>query len=158
MDIQKLSHRVDIIMKVGDTTIKSHAETTDMYASIDMAVHKIEAQLRRYKTRLEDHHAKGVPAIDMVVNVIEPYRTGEVVEINEMIEEENRRKMEDSLLPHKVISQEKYSIKRLNQEEAIMKMELSLAPFLIFLGEEDQKLKVIYRREDDNFGIVEVEE
>ena len=59
MDIQKLEHRVDIIMKYGHTLIKSHAATTDMYASIDQAIDKLQTQLRKYKRRLKSHHAKG---------------------------------------------------------------------------------------------------
>ena len=43
------------------------------------------------------------------------------------------------------------------QEEAIMKMELSEDNFLIFRSEEDTKLKVIYRRSDGNFGVIELE-
>jgi len=38
-----------------------------------------------------------------------------------------------------------------------MKMELSGDAFMIFRSEEDNKVKVIYRREDEDFGIIEVE-
>ena len=38
-----------------------------------------------------------------------------------------------------------------------MKMELSEDPFLIFHDETDRHLKVIYRREDGNFGVIETE-
>ena len=49
------------------------------------------------------------------------------------------------------------AMKMLTQEEAIMKLELAGEHFLIYKGEEDQKLKVIYKRDDNNLGIVEVE-
>ena len=54
MDIQKLDHIVDIVVKVNHTLIKSHATTTDMYASINTAVQKLERQVRRYKKRLQE--------------------------------------------------------------------------------------------------------
>ena len=38
-----------------------------------------------------------------------------------------------------------------------MKMEITDEPFIIYRSEEDQKLKVIYRREDENYGLVQVE-
>src|SRR5690349_1363235 len=60
MDVHKLEHRVDIVLKVNDIKIKSHAITGDMYASIDLAVHKIQTQLLRYKDKLQDHQAKSV--------------------------------------------------------------------------------------------------
>jgi putative sigma-54 modulation protein len=48
-------------------------------------------------------------------------------------------------------------MKTLTQNEAIIKMELSGDQFLIFRSEEDRKLKVIYRRSDDHYGIIAVE-
>ncbi len=41
------------------------------------------------------------------------------------------------------------SVKMLTQEEAIMKMELAGYAFLIYKSEEDQKLKVMYKRKDE---------
>ena len=38
-----------------------------------------------------------------------------------------------------------------------MKMELAGDPLLVFRAEADQKLKVIYRREDGNYGVIEPE-
>ena len=45
----------------------------------------------------------------------------------------------------------------LTSDEALIKMELSSEPFMIFRSQEDQKLKVIYRMADDNYGIAEPE-
>jgi putative sigma-54 modulation protein len=47
-------------------------------------------------------------------------------------------------------------LKTLTQDEAIMKMEITSDSFMIFKSEEDLKIKVIYRREDENYGIVQV--
>lgn len=157
MDVQKLEHRVDIVMKLDNIKIKSHASTEDMYASIDEAVDKLVNQLRRYKTKIQDHHAKGVKAIDMNVNVIRPYTTDEVVSINEEIEEESQRRLVEQYQPHQIVSRETLPLKMLSYDEAVMKMELSKNAFLIFKAEHDGKLKVIYRRNDNNYGIIELE-
>ena len=58
IDTQKLEHRVDIVAKIDTTKIKSHACTDNMYASIDKAVDKLEAQLKKYKDKLHDHQGK----------------------------------------------------------------------------------------------------
>ena len=58
MDIQKLDHHVEIILKAGNTKITSNASSTDMYASIDQAVKKLEAQVLHYKSKINDHHPK----------------------------------------------------------------------------------------------------
>ncbi len=157
MDIQKLDHRVDIILKVNHWTIKSSAVTTQMYASIDQAVHRIERQLQRYKTRIQEHQAKGVKVIDMTVNVIERPEPSDIDEVNEAIESENRRREESQMRVHKVVARETRPLKTLSNDEAIMKLELSGDLFILFRCENDQKLKVMYRRADGNFGVLEPE-
>ncbi len=155
MDIQKLLHRCDVILKADYTTIRAHADTTDMYASIDLAVHKIEEQLKRFKRKLQEHHARPLKVIDMQVNVFKRPDEVELEEINEEIEEENVREL--AWRPPLIVESETYPLKVLTNDEAIMKMELSGEPFMIFKREEDRKLKVIYRRQDGNYGIVDVE-
>ncbi|MCB1213403.1 MAG: ribosome-associated translation inhibitor RaiA, partial [Chlamydiia bacterium] len=55
MDIVKLNHIVEISMKLKYLQINSKSQTTDMYASINEAVNKLEKQIRRYKGRLQEH-------------------------------------------------------------------------------------------------------
>lgn len=157
MDIQKIEHRVDIVMKAGHIKVKAQASSNDMYASIDKAVGKIERQLRRYKTRLQDHTAKRLSITDMNVNVIRLPRMLDLLDINEEIEEENQRRLEEEYRPHEIVMKETKPLKTLTYEEAIMKMELSGNAFLLFRAEEeeDNRLMLIYRREDEDYGIID---
>lgn len=157
MDIQRAEHRVDLIMTVGHLKIKSSAVSNDMYISIDKAVQKLETQLLKYKSRLQDHTAKNLSSIDMKVNVL-GLDGGDLKEINDEIESENNRSLIDSYKPHKIVDSEVKPLKTLTLEEAVMKMDLSGDAFLIFRSEEDCKLKVIYkRREEGNYGVIELE-
>jgi putative sigma-54 modulation protein len=157
MDIQKTEHRVEIIVKVDNIKITTRASTNDMYASIDKAIGKLEEQLRRHKSKSRDHHAKSTKEVDMRVNVIEPARTEEIDSFNEDIENENIEQLVERYRPHRIVGQEMRPLKTLNYDEAVMKMETSGDTFIIFRGEDDQKIKVIYRRTDGNYGIVEPE-
>ncbi len=157
MDVQKLDHKVDIVMKVDQIKIKSHASSSDMYASIDMAVNKLDNQLRRYKERINDHHAKGVKVVDMNVNVIRAPELDELFEVNDEIESETANRRIDRYRPHEIVGKTTRPLKVLTPEEAIMKMELSGDAFLIFRAEHNKKLNVIYRRKDGNYGIIEPE-
>jgi putative sigma-54 modulation protein len=150
MDIQKLEHRVEIILKAGNIKITSKASSTDMYISIDQAVDKLEAQILRYKSKLQDHHAKDHAILNMTVNVLSPQEIEEDLGIDEEITEDFNR-----FKPHRLVKQETRPLKTLTYDEAIMKMELSGDMFMIFKNEADQKLKVIYRRKDENYGIIE---
>lgn len=156
MEVQKLDHRCDIVVRVDHLKIKARASTDDMYASIDKAVNKIEAQLSRYKSRIQDHQARHAEAFDVNVNVLRAPEI-ELLEVNEEIDEENERIRTAKYRPHEIIQKEKKSLKFLTNEEAIMKMELSGDSFLIFRGESDRKIKVIYRRKDNQFAIIEPE-
>lgn len=157
MDVQKLEHRVDIVLKFNHIKIKSQASSDDMYASIDKAVHKLEKQVLRYKDKLQDHQAKGVATIDMNVNVLRPAPDQELMDVNYDIEEETRRRLEDRFRPHKIVNREKRPLKTLTDGEALMKMDLSEDAFMIYRCEESHKLKVIYRRKDGDFGVIETE-
>lgn len=153
MDIQKLEHRVDIVIKVDHIKIKSHAASTDMYASIDIAAAKIKTQLERYKDRIQDHHAKKISVVDMAVNVIRSVALED--EVNGEIEDENLRRSESSFKFHKIVMNETCPLRVLTNDEALMKMELSGDAFLIYRQEEDNKIKVIYKRNDGNYGVIE---
>lgn len=157
MDIQKLEHRVDIVLRFDNIKIKSHAALTDMYASIDAAVDKLQNQIRRYKNKIQDHHAKGLKVVDMNVNVVQPHLKDAVNDVNMEIEEENDKHMIESYRPHLVVDHESLPLKILSIDEAIMKMELSQDAFLIYKDEAERKLKVIYRRNDGNYGVIEPE-
>lgn len=156
MDIQNMEHVVDILVKFEHFRIKVHAGSSDMYASIDKAVARLRKLMSRWKDRIQDHSAKGIKVIEMHVNVVNrPYN--EVEDINADIEAENARKEATSMQAPRVIGNKTVPLKTLTTEEAVMKMELSGYHFLIFRGEEDQKLKVIYRRDDETYGIVQAE-
>lgn len=156
MDIQRFEHRAEIILKIGNLKIVGSGNSDNMYVSIDQAVQRITEQLLKYKSKLQDYHAKGLPDIEMNVNVVRPARQ-DVVEVNEEIEDENYRRLESKYRPHSIVKQEKRPLKILNWEEAIMKMELSNDVFLVFVNEQDRKLNIIYRRDNGDYGIIEPE-
>jgi putative sigma-54 modulation protein len=152
MDIQKVEHTITIIVRFDHFKVKVSACSTDMYVSIDKAVDKLQAQLRRWKSRIQDHHKKSRSAVDMQINVLQRPFT-DLEEINAEIENATKKEAE-KYQPPKIIGNDKKALKTLTSEEAIMKMELSGDPFMLYRGEEDHKLKVIYRRSDGNYGII----
>lgn len=153
LDIQKLEHSCVIILSFDHFKVKVAASSTDMYASIDKAFEKLNTKIDRWKSRIQDHHKKAMKAVDMQINVLQrPYDT--IEDINEEIESENKKQAVEEYRPPRIIGNSKRPLKTLTADEAIMKMELSDDNFMIFRGEEDRKLKVIYRRKDGNYGII----
>src|SRR3990167_3859395 len=147
LDIQKLNHLVDIVIKFSHFKIKVHSVTENMYSAIDKAFQRMDAKLRKWKERIQDHHAKGVSATEMEINVLERGGNDE-----DIIEENNLALAKQYDLP-KVIKTKTRPLKMLRLDEAVMKMELSDDHFLVYRSEEEQMLRVIYRRRDGSYGI-----
>ncbi|NGX49647.1 MAG: Ribosome-associated factor Y [Candidatus Anoxychlamydiales bacterium] len=155
LEVQKLAHTVSIVIKFLHYRIHVHSTTVDLYAAIDGAFNKLYKLIRKYKGKLQSHRNKDLASVDMKVHVLA--EIDELEDINDEIEEETlNQELEKYKIP-KVVSKDVMAMKMLTQEEAIMKLELAGEHFLIYKSEEDQKLKVIYKRDDSNLGIVEVE-
>jgi putative sigma-54 modulation protein len=156
LDAQKLEHSCSILMNFIHYHIKVSASTDNMYAAIDKATDRLIKLIRRYKTKLQSHRFKDLTTVDIHVNVIQPL-SDNLKAINDDIEAENAKREEDRFKLHKIVAKETVPLKTLTQDEAVMKMEIAEDPFLIFRSEEDQKIKVIYRREDENYGLVQIQ-
>lgn len=154
LEIEKVEHVCKIHAHFNHFEVRVEERSTDMYASIDFAIQKLQQLFRKWKGRIQDYSKKPLKTIDMVVNVYRrPPQENEVEEINRQIEEE----MLKDWMPGKVIATESRIVKILKTEDAIMKMELSGDNFMLFRDEIDNKLKLIYRRPDDNYGIIQTE-
>ena len=53
-----------------------------------------------------------------------------------------------------IVHKENYKIKHLFSDEAIMDMEMNEKPFILFHDAKTDKLSIIYRREDGDYGMV----
>lgn len=156
LDAQKLEHSCTVLMNFNHFHIKVSASTDNMYSAIDRASDRVIKLIRRYKTKLQSKRAKHLSTVDVHVNVIQPI-SDDLAAINDDIVAENAEEEAERYDMHHIVAKETIPLKMLTQNEAVMKMELSGEPFLIFKGEEDQKLKVIYRREDKNYSIVQIQ-
>ena len=124
--------------------------------AIDDAIDKVSSQIRRYHKRLTEHQAKSIAMVDINVNVVAPSED-ELAEINDEIESETQRQLIEQY-KHEVVSQKTIPLKTLTMDEAVMRLDLAgTENFLVYRSQEDNHLKIIYRRDDGNFGIIEPE-
>jgi len=156
LDTQKLEHVCSIFMNFIHFPIKVTASTDNIYSAIDKASDKAVKLIRRYKTKLQSHRAKHMSVVDIHVNVIKPL-SDDLKEINDEIEEETAHRQDAELKLHEIVAKETIPLKTFTEGEALMKMEISDDPLLIYRSEEDQKMKVIYRREDLNYSLVSLQ-
>ncbi|GAB5411983.1 MAG: ribosome-associated translation inhibitor RaiA [Chlamydiales bacterium] len=155
LEVQKIDHRAEVVMKFSHFKIVVHATTTDLYATLDKVFEKLQTKLTRWKSRMKEHHAKKSVVDQVPVKVLEQQ---ELDEINDQIEEENLKRMEEVMGMPRVLEEKTIPLKTLNIHEAIMKMELSHDNFMVYRCEESKQLRVIYRRRDGSYGIISAEE
>ena len=156
LDAQKLEKTCSILMNFIRFQIKVNVGKDNLYEAIDKAVDRVTKLIRRYKSKLQDYRNKDLSTVDIHVNVIKPLEDN-LSAINDEIEAENVKQEQEKLILHQVVAKDVMPLRTLTQDEAVMKMEITSDPFMIYKSEEDQKIKVIYRREDNNYGLVQVQ-
>ncbi len=153
--VSKESHlfRVDIHGNTGTHAhmmVNSKGTSTDVYAAFDQAAERLEKQLRRYKRRLTNHHV-GQDARTLDDSGISVRAKKYVLK-----PEDDNRELEDEGAPV-VIAEKPTEIETLTVSQAVMKMDLTDLPALLFVNSAHGRINVIYRRVDGNISWVDPE-
>jgi ribosomal subunit interface protein len=124
-------------------TLHTEANAADAYASADQAALRIENRLRRYKRRLKDRHSARMDGavVDVPSYVIEaPTHEDdtEVTEFNPVI-----------------IAESTTVLKQLSVSEAVMELDLTGAPVVVFRHASHGRVNLVYRRPDGNVGWID---
>jgi putative sigma-54 modulation protein len=84
MRVEKFRHIVNFTVNIKNLTVKGDSSSEDMYSSVDLALDKIERQLRRHKDRIRDHKpSKGDRSRPFTMSVIQPPTLEQESEIDE---------------------------------------------------------------------------
>jgi putative sigma-54 modulation protein len=129
-----------------DSKITLHAEgmAADPYASADQAALRIEKRLRRYHRRLKDHRPErldGGGAVDAPSYVI-------------AAPEGEAEPPVDGAAPV-IIAETTMALRKLSVSEAVMELDMTGAPVVVFRHAAHGGLNVVYRRPDGHFGWID---
>ncbi len=117
--------------------IESSDVHEDLYAAIDKVVDKAERQMRKYKTRIQNHRPRRA----------QPRQFPEYVLTHDLHEESGGTRH---------IRTEQYACKPMFVDEAVLQLEVSEhRQFLVFLNADTEKINVLYRRRNGDFGLIE---
>lgn len=146
LDVQ--NHRqqmAEIILFCADhIVIEVKSTTEDIYASIDESIAKIARRMRKYKTRLLKNHR--------------PRMEDNIRHLEEHVFHEDSLHGEDDHIVAAYVHKEKYKIRPLFADEAIMDLELSDRPFVVFHNQQTHRLAILFRRKDGEYGLIEPEQ
>ena len=140
LEVEKERHIVEVTAYVNGIILRGEEDTSDMYASIDGVIEKLERQVHKYKTRI---HKK---LIEKKQEYKEEYKEER---IEKLFENE-----EDEFSP-KIVRTKKFAIKPMDVEEAVMQMDLLGHDFFVFSNAETNEVNVVYKRKNGDYGLIE---
>lgn len=133
--IKDLQQIVEVTVPTTKYTLRAEETHEDFYAAIDLMVDKLERQIRKNKTRLNDR-----------------YRNVDVAEFNFNYELEK----DEEEAVSKIVKRKNISMKPMDEEEAMLQIELLNHDFFVFKNVDEECVSVLYKRKDGNFGIINV--
>jgi len=144
LSVEKHVHHAEVLVHSGPFFLRGKDKSDDMYASIGLAMDKIETQARRYKGRLRQHKAAGHHNAD-ALRVAQ--RIFEQTPVDEALE---------AAPPPRVVEARELTAKKLTLDEAITQLKLIDNDFLVFTHAETNHVAVLYRRKEDNsYGLID---
>jgi len=128
-----VGQKIEVTIPTKYAILRAEVVDDDLYAAIDLAIDKLEDQIRRQKTRLQRKNR---------LSLAEAF----------LDEEESSEDDIDEVVKTKSIEPQEMSL-----DEAIMKMELLGHDFFIYTDDETEKIAIVYKRKDGDYGLIETE-
>ena len=139
--VEKHRHFAEIILHcTNHITIEASHECDDMYAAIDGVVAKITQQMRKHKTKILRSHRP---------------RRQEIRHVDEQVLHLDAAFHEIEESEAVVVKTERYPVKPMFVDEAVLQIEMSNRQFVVFQNAKSEKVNILYRRKDGGFGLIE---
>lgn len=123
---------LEVTIPTKKFTIRAEAMNQDLYASIDKVEDILERQIRKHNTKIRDKYKKEVvPEFNFEID---------------LLEEESSN--------NKIVKRKQIEVKPMDEEEAILQMELLNHDFFMFKNVDEECISVIYKRKDGHYGII----
>ena len=151
--------KTHISLKAGrNILIQGTAQDTDPYVAFDKAADKVAKQLRRYKTRLRDHHERLEQTPETEMLKANDYTLA--TELFEHLEPHDAVNDDEQSVPKEpaIVAELSTSIQTMTVSEAVMRMDLSEESALMFVNSKTDTLNMVYKRADGNIGWVDPSE
>ncbi|MBD8035692.1 ribosome-associated translation inhibitor RaiA [Solibacillus sp. A46] len=131
--------KVEVTIPMKNLTLRAEERHNDMYAAVDLIVDKLERQIRKHKTKVNrkfrDREGTGL----YFANV-----TSQLEANSESSDEE-----------YTIVRTKQFDLKPMDQEEAILQMNMLGHDFFIFTDAETDSKNIVYKRNDGKYGLIE---
>ncbi len=129
---------VQVTLNCKGTLLRGEEKGENIYVAVDAVAEVLTRQIERYKGKLYKK-GRGV-SLARQASVSEEVTAGEDAEA----------------LP-KVVKVKRFAVKPMSVPEAVEQMELLGHDFFLFVNADNDRLNLLYRRESDDYGLIEPE-
>ncbi|MGN1341840.1 MAG: ribosome hibernation-promoting factor, HPF/YfiA family [Bacilli bacterium] len=123
---------VEVTIPTDKFILRSEEENDDLYAAIDLVTDKLERQIRKNKTRLNRNIKESTREFNFDFDIKD--------------EEESNEK---------IVKRKNIEMKPMDEEEAILEMELLGHSFFVYKDMDTNNICVLYKRKDGDYGLIE---
>ncbi|MBX9758882.1 MAG: ribosome-associated translation inhibitor RaiA [Beijerinckiaceae bacterium] len=146
VDHEGSGYRSDCTLHLASgITLQAEGRAIEPYASFEQAADRLERRLRRYKQRLKDHHGASANADSAPREIFSSY-------VLEAPEEESHEADEFNPV---VVAEKTATLRRLSVSEAVLDIDMTGAPVLVFRNAGTDRVNIVYRRSDGNIGWID---
>jgi putative sigma-54 modulation protein len=132
LGVEKFRQVVEINFLTDGLNINSREEAKEMSQAIDIAIEKVERQLKKHREKIRE------------------FKTTELADLKTNAE----TSPEAAKTTGRIIEEEKYILKPMSLEDALVEMETESRRFVIYRDPKG-KIYVLYLRDDGNYGLLE---
>ena len=133
--------KVEVTIPLPYLTLRAEEMSNDLYASVDLVTDKLERQIRKYKTKVNrKSREKG-------------FKNLEFAPTQEQTDTDS-----DNESKFQVVRTKQLALKPMDNEEAILQMDMLGHDFFIYEDAETSGINIVYRRNDGRYGLIETGE
>ncbi len=129
---KKYIHSVEIVALASHTKYRAKGQSQDLYAAIDITLDKLERQLRKHKDKIKNHRKLGHKEL---------YTAS--IDILESAGQD-------------ITERKTFAIKKMTSENAIEELRNLGYNFFVFKNTLTDLLNIVYRRDNDTYGLIEL--
>jgi len=131
--------KVEVTIPMKNLTLRAEERHSDMYAAVDLIVDKLERQIRKYKTKVNRkfREREGVATY---------FATVDAPDAPEVQSDEEA---------YNIVRTKQFDLKPMDQEEAVLQMNMLGHNFFIFTDAESNGTNIVYKRRDGKYGLIE---
>lgn len=123
--------KVEVTIWSGKYNIRAEESSDDLYAAMDLVIDKLERQFKKYKDKINNKRRK------------ETIKEIDIEDIKDFEEKEV------------IVRRKEVYLKPIDEEEAITQMELLDHTFFVYKDINTNKINVVYKRNDGDYGVIE---